>query len=343
MTNLFSFDKMMAFNRQHPEAKEVYRKMQAWHLKNTPDDGVFCPSQQLYGMSPSVGAALIAGITKQDNFSQMNERALGVHQLFWGLHVFGAWRNTLGVYCFDEDIAKTVLQSPIPEDTPVSVFARLPEWCVYIDLPDDLLQIKTGDTAVVVGGFWALFDYQNTQQTLNLVINLKDKMAVSYSQYQPIMLVLDDDLTVKEAVQSAYNNVESSVDLITQNIFMQTDFKITTALLSLLLWLCAEDPDISTIMGEPIRKEQLRKPECRRHPKTGAFIAPSAPTVYHLGKRLGGELRTFNERVAQSDGRISSRKRPHIRRGHWHGYWRGTGQNKQFFVKWQPAVFVNAS
>ena len=49
-----------------------------------------------------------------------------------------------------------------------------------------------------------------------------------------------------------------------------------------------------------------------------------------------------DERLGSGDSRISSRKRPHIRRGHWHGVWSGTGQNKEFKIYWQPAIFVNA-
>ncbi|MCG6816983.1 AcrVA2 family anti-CRISPR protein [Moraxella catarrhalis] len=339
---MLSFDKLVAFNREYKEAKDVYRKMQIWQLKNTPDNGVFCPSNQLYGMSPSVASALMAGVANHDSLSQMNERAMGVFQLFWGLHVFGAWRNTLGVYKLDDDIAQSVLTSPIPDETPINIFTRLPEWCVYIDLPDELLAIGKGGQEVGIDGFWALFDCQNNKQTLNLVLNLKDKMDISYHQYQPITLVIDDGYTVKQAVQSAYQSGVSDNDLVMKNLFMQTDYKLTTALLSVLLWLCAEEPDISNMIGEPISKDQLRQPKYRLHPKTGAFITPSAPKIYNIGKRLGGEIRTFKDAIHQSDTRISSRKRPHIRRGHWHGYWKGTGQNKQFFVKWQPAIFVNA-
>ena len=69
---------------------------------------------------------------------------------------------------------------------------------------------------------------------------------------------------------------------------------------------------------------------------------PETKEVYEIGKRLGGEIRTFNERITSGDSRISSRKRPHIRRGHWHGVWAGVGQNKEFKIYWQPAIFVNA-
>ena len=36
------------------------------------------------------------------------------------------------------------------------------------------------------------------------------------------------------------------------------------------------------------------------------------------------------------------RVRPHIRSGHFHGFWSGTAQNKTYNVKWLPAIFVNS-
>ncbi|STY93797.1 hypothetical protein [Moraxella bovis] len=31
------------------------------------------------------------------------------------------------------------------------------------------------------------------------------------------------------------------------------------------------------------------------------------------------------------------------RKGHWHGYWQGTGQAKEFKIRWQPAIFVRGA
>ena len=122
---------------------------------------------------------------------------------------------------------------------------------------------------------------------------------------------------------------------------LKHDIDGATTLLSLLLWLCAEEPDISNIKGEPVTPEQMRIPKYGRNKKTGAFVPPSQPIIYEVGKRLGGEVRQFNKEYGRSDGRTSSRKRPHIRRGHWHGVWKGVGQDRQFSVYWQPAIFVN--
>lgn len=92
----------------------------------------------------------------------------------------------------------------------------------------------------------------------------------------------------------------------------------------ILLWLCVEDPDISDIKDRRIERDELFKPKYTIHKKTGAFVPPNNPTVFNLGKRLGAEIRQYEEQLQSSD-RDSPKgtKRPHIRKGHLHGYWVG--------------------
>lgn len=55
--------------------------------------------------------------------------------------------------------------------------------------------------------------------------------------------------------------------------------------------------------------------------------------------------RVQREEIAQSesDARKTKTIRPHIRKGHWHGYWEGSGQDKHYVPKWLAAIFVNAA
>lgn len=343
-----AFDKMTAFNKASPEAKEVYRKMQQWQVLNKPENGVFCPSSQLYPMSIKLMQAVASGLINKRSYADFTEQDMQTLQLFWGLHLFGAWRNTLGIYRIDKDILSDIVKSTIPNDTPSSIFSRLPEWCVYVELPHDYdVNITTDAYNSRLLGFWALFDYQNVSSkprlALNLVPNLKQMVNATFDQYQPIQLFIDDNLTVEQSINDWYQQVyNSSMDGITANIASNLDLKFAKTLLSSLLFLCAEEPDISNIQGEPVNKDALRLPKYRINKKTGVFIPPDKPIIYDIGKRLGGEIRTFNDKIATGDSRISSRKRPHIRRGHWHGVWSGTGENKEFKIYWQPAIFVNA-
>ena len=325
-----AFEKMTAFNKAHPESKDVYRKMQQYYLKNNKSDNVFCPIFEVCHYSPrlllEIGMTGDLGKLSYDNFRYANE-----------LQIFGTWRNTLGIYRIDDDVIDDVMRSLIPNDTPVQIFERLPEWAVYIDLSN-----MAQNEPVKILGFWAVFDLiyinQHYARVLKIMMNFEGVDDV----VGLIELPIDNDKSVEQAIQDLYKSQTDADPLIAYS-YAKSDIAMLKIVLSALLWLCAEEPDISGITGEPISKDALRMPKYRVNKKTGAFIPPSQPTIYNIGKRLGGEIRTYNEKIGASDSRISSRKRPHIRRGHWHGVWSGTGQNKEFKIYWQPAIFVNAN
>lgn len=343
------FEKMTAFNKANPEAKESYRAMQHWQVLHKPENGVFFPSANLYSVSPKIAIYDATGNLGDGKIQKFNQHQRDMLTYFWGLHLFGAWRNTLGIYRLDKDIFKDIYKSQIPDDTPSSIFSRLPEWCVYIEFPQNAIAMPDdNDTPIAVEGFWALFDerIRNGKKitVLNLVLNHEAQLHNITGFYQPLQVIIDEKLTVKESMLQLFSETTHNVgDIISSRVWASSDTQFTMFLLSLLLWLCAEEPDISNIQGEPLSKDALRMPKYRTNKKTGVFIPPSQPTIYDIGKRLGGEIRMFNERIGSGDSRISSRKRPHIRRGHWHGVWSGTGQNKQFKIYWQPAIFVNAN
>lgn len=309
-----AFQAMLDFNKLH-DVKEVYRMMQLWHLKNNDDSGVFCNSLAITKFTPRLMM-----------YSNLDDIDYHGYEYLQYLQVFGTWRYTLGIYRIDEDVQADVIKSPIPLDTPMSIFENLPEWCVYFEL-------GMTEAAHEVHGFWALFDGSADKKFLKLIFHTNvDVLAY-------ILLPIRDGYTIDDALNEYHLNATKDPILAKQAKANEQD--MARVALSHLLWLCVEAPDISKITGEPLDKASLRQPKHTVNKKTGVFVPPNQPFIYEIGKRLGGEVRTFSERIGSTD-RISSRKRPHIRRGHWHGHWRGTGQAKEFFVKWQPAVFVNA-
>lgn len=367
-----SFARMIKFNKEFADSKEIYRCQQAWHLKHKPNNGLFCPSNTVSDFAPTIIRArqYAALLDDRDSALQHMLSKINYSDLLWGSHIFGAWRNTLAIYELDEDIADSSFNSPIPDETPISIFKRLPSWCLYVKYPKYLVGVKGlpaefgEDTSDIhLDGFWATFDqlYSPTKKThttsplsLNLTPNIVDGEGNPVWPLQPVELFIDDDSTVGEAVEAVYDFYKKSTgayladgDTRYSEQDMEErkdiDHQLALDMLSSLLWLCAEEPDISNITGEPVSRSELQSPKHTVHPKTKNFITPSAPTVYNIGKRLGGEIRQMNDAIERDQATNRGKgKRPHIRRGHWHGYWRGTGQAREFFVKWQPAIFVNA-
>lgn len=330
---------MHAFNKEFPKAKDCYKQMQSWHIAQSKNKQVFFPMQRTLVLDPALMLEYQATAGDADS-----ERGLSVMRKLNALYLFGAWRNTLGIYKLDDDIVNESAKSPIPADTPASIFKNLPEWCVYIDLSSSDIRTRTTEAqeSQKLMGFWAVFDYLEFEKysstTLNIVLDTNNPQDV----YLPYALPLDDGLTVEEAVK----RLQDTLTLDTDDVFanaetLSVNIAIIRQTLSFLLWLCVAEPDV-TYKQEPVSREELTKPKFAKNKKTGAFIPPNEPFIYEIGSKLGGDIRSYQAKIDDDKKAIkSSRKRPHIRRGHWHGYWKGAGQAKEFFVKWQPAVFVN--
>lgn len=79
------------------------------------------------------------------------------------------------------------------------------------------------------------------------------------------------------------------------------------------------------------------RPQTKRTKRGYQIFPPDRPTIWAVGAQMGALLR--QERAdAMGTGRTV---RPHIRRGHWHGYWTGPrGKRQKFVYRWLPPMVV---
>lgn len=349
-----SIERMNHFHQNFSgDTKTTYKMMRAWHKEHQPKDGVFCTSEATVKCSPDLERAM-REVARDYMVSKSltSEKIPLAMALQFSLHLYGTWRNSLGIYTVDEDIAADLVKSPIPADTPSHIFARLPDWCVYIEMPtSEKNNVFGNDGDIQFLGFWAMLDAKPVINSidilaLSIIPNIFYPKEPSRFNYTPIQMAISESMTVMEAINEIDSIDKNAIDALQEGVATREEAERKELLLQLLptlLWLCAEEPDISNIKGEPISGSELRAPKYGVNKKTGDFVPPSQPTIFHLGKRLGGEIRTFQDKINNKDKSSATRKRPHIRRGHWHGVWKGTAQNKHFSVYWQPAVFVNAN
>lgn len=138
--------RMNAFNKMFAQAKSCYKQMQAWHLNNKPKHAFF-PLQNTLSLNKGLAALYELRGGKED------EHILSV---LCCLYLYGTWRNTLGIYQLDEEILKD--SKTLPDDTPVSIFYNLPDWCVYVDISAAQIASVSDGVAKHVKGFWAIYD-----------------------------------------------------------------------------------------------------------------------------------------------------------------------------------------
>lgn len=104
----------------------------------------------------------------------------------------GAWRMTKGVYVFDPEVAKSLVDSEVEEDLPDELFLHMPDWCPYISTPG----LKVGE-GLFIHGFFAYVDdraYGNRQHfspELNFEI-MVDPHLSSVKALGPIAIVDQD-------------------------------------------------------------------------------------------------------------------------------------------------------
>lgn len=247
------------------------------------------------------------------------------------LAALGTWRYSQGVYQFDPDAAAAMTGSVLHGEIPTDVLLRLPEWCVYIEMPDDY---RWDDERLY--GFFAHLEWDaNThRRELRLLLDTESMLATQILHL--------GQWTVTEAVDRWFGEAEK------QSVIHKIDapFELRAAavehygaainpLLSMLLYLCSDEPEI-TDRRHPEAKPS--RPTPTRTKKGWRLFPPAKPKLWTVGNETGEQLRKAHNENTQPTGRTV---KTHLRRGHWHGYWTGPRSGDQRFIyKWMPPIVV---
>ncbi|QQR69097.1 MAG: hypothetical protein IPI58_09815 [Alphaproteobacteria bacterium] len=249
------------------------------------------------------------------------------------LAALAAWRPTQGIYRYDPALYAALADTSISGDLPCDILYHLPEWCVYIDTPG---QQAYGDR---LHGFFAHLerDANSGIEELRLLLDTDAGLHP-----QPLHLgawTLDEAIT--RAIELAQANVRSIAPPVPDlPPSLGADIRQTVEpLISLLLYLCADDAEIGDSTRRPAYPRPIRT-------KLGwRLFAPDQPTIWDVGVRLGAALRrayalhdTDQYEIDPQTGR--TRPRAHIRRAHWHTYLVGPGRTARC-LRWLPPIAVN--
>lgn len=236
-----------------------------------------------------------------------------------------AWRPTQGVYRFDSNVLRELVATPITGALPVEHLYRLPEWCVYVELP--LEQVGYGFFAhLEIGG-------DSDRSELRFLLDHERGLL-------PLALHLDC-ASLGEALSGFVAHANAHL---AQNspgfrgfgpeVVQQISAEVAGPLLSVLLYLCAGEPELRATR-QPGRMPGF--PRAKRD-RNGRPYMPAAkrPEVYETAFRLGAAIRD-----AEASPHGGGTVRGHIRRAHWHSYWLGRGEDKRRELRWLHPVAVN--
>ena len=248
------------------------------------------------------------------------------------LQVIGAWRPTQDILRFDDDFYNMLTKTPVTGKLPVEIIGRIPAWALYFETRNLVVEGGSYD------GFFAGLDQSNDRAQLILRLHF---VAMEKMRILSFILPLGD-WSVEEAVARTNEQQRSAMKRL--NMEMTGEYTRVAdqglhAALNLLLYVCSYglDEDRAYEFGSGIRYPQpvrIKRGNWRLFP-------PPKPVIHKLGNEIGEEARKYNERTCAP--RPHGSPRPHIRRAHWHGYWRGPlndQDNRKFSLKWLPPFMV---
>lgn len=304
------------YGRRYPSAWDAYARL----LNDPPMEWpqwCWCPLAGTYAV-----------------LSQGTERSLSTEEArdVGPLGALAAWRATQGIYRVHPTLLRELLDTPVLGEIPPAVLERLPEWCVYVETPGH--RLWTLDLA----GYWAYLehDINTARRELRIVLDV-----VGVEQLGQVIIHLGG--TLHDGLRAAVS--EARVQALRAG---QPDIAPSLAaingqevelggLVSVLLYLCADEPEIEGRVPLPPKTALTKK---------GRVIMPTAarPLVHECGYRLGARLDAALQAASESDSGTGTKIAPHVRRAHWHSYWMGPRDGeRRASLRWLSPMLVGGA
>lgn len=249
------------------------------------------------------------------------------------LAALGTWRYSQGVYRFDPDTFSALADTTVKGEIPSEVLLRLPEWCVYVEMPEDYRWFGTR-----LHGFWVHLEQDaNTHRNeLRFLLDTESELQPHILHIGPWTMIEAVDRWFSEAKRQA---VQANVLTPGSHEIGGTIEKIAESinpLVSLVLYLCSEEPEI---IDSKVPENRPRYPRPKKVKGGWRLFPPDKPKMWAVGDKTGAQLRQAN--ATEPTGRAV---KPHLRRAHWHGYWRGPKSGeRQFRYKWLSPIIVGGN
>lgn len=242
-----------------------------------------------------------------------------------------AWRPTQDIVKFEPELVAELMATPLTGDIPADVLWRLPAWCVYIE------QAIMFDGKLWAGFFAYLEEDANDHYKELRLHFLREgddfSMPIPIGKWSLTEALARLDAEARKN-SGRYGGLWRSVDQLAG----------VEPAVNLVLYLCAYG--FSDRRRSP--EQVVSYPKGKKVKGGWRLFPPDRPVVHTAGKKLAEALREakamqereYPEPKEQREAGTHASPRPHIRRGHWHGYWMGPRKEAWFDVRWLPPIPV---
>jgi len=261
------------------------------------------------------------------------------------LAALSAWRATQGIYRFDPDLWRELADSAVPERLPVDVFFCLPEWCVYIEVPE-----QERDTAQVCGFFFHLdWNARDRVPELRFLLDAEqdpinpDSLTAIALPLKSVELA-EDIAFLKSSASTRWPDFVRSMS---DEEFHTGVRELLARFLPQVIYLCSINADIQPAAGG---KKAPARPVPVKTRKGSRLFPPQSPTIWNAGSRIGPVLRAYvagSETISGPEKPPGKRRKspfPHVRRAHWHHFWTGPRnepEKRKLVLRWIHPMLVS--
>jgi len=298
---------MLALGRRIPDIWSLVDQVRAVN-----SDDIGGPDWPRHVYLPLEHAGTIAAMIQQMQGEQPTPTSIGY--LASDIATLSAWRMTQGIYRYDPALYAALVDTPIAGDIPAHVLQRMPEWCVYIETPD--MTIATTSGSLPLRGVYAWLDHARGADHDLLVLVSDAEGPRLTPTHIPLVGTLAEacEATLTEW-RDAY--ARGNATQLPRKGWAAEVQRTIPPILSLLLYLCSEAPDLSRRgkLALPANPEPVRT---RRH--GWRLFAADGPSEWNVGVRIGAALRAAyaREETGSAAAATGRHVRPHVRRAHWH-------------------------
>lgn len=244
----------------------------------------------------------------------------------------GTWAFSKGVYKFDDEVFKSIVSSKLESDIPSELFYRLPEWGVYIETKSMSFYDQ------IVHGVFAHLecDVYKKRGELRILLDLEKD---GESCLMPLILHINNS-SIKQSIKSVHEEIIKEVNGMADIETVYSDESLLaeqlTPFVLLILYLCSNEPDVQD-KEHPDFTPQKATP--KKTKKGIRFFMADNCRSWEVGSKIGQKIRDSHSESLK----LSGSKRPHLRRAHWHGYWKGSRKgDREYILKWIQPMFVGS-
>lgn len=255
------------------------------------------------------------------------------------ISMLAAWRISKEIFVFDPDMEEELYNTDSDGVLPTEILCRLPYHCFYVQTK------RLECMGQSIQGFFVSHDCEGKTGELELrftfVLEDGEMLDMILGLSEPTIeksmqkLIYEEQKKLDAAVRLG---MMPHVDLSSQMLAID----VITNALQLVLYIISANSDTSL---SPTKKVQRTAAIKDRYLEV---------REWNVGTRLGAQFRVAKRRDSgkgnsytpvDHGSSVGARKRPHIRRGHWHHYWTGKKQTpeRKLILKWLPPTTINVT